>query len=114
MSVYYGERQCQGKKKSGQSCSNHAYYLLKGQYVCGVHSLKYKDERQILMQNPDKKKIIQNELSSRTSEIENLAKEHQLKDIKGDVVCYKMKMMKPVEYKKGFLNVFPNYNHGNR
>ena len=53
-------------------------------------------------------------LNQETMEIENCARENRLKNKHGNVVCYKMKMMKDVEYKKGYLNIFPNYKHLNR
>jgi hypothetical protein len=108
--VYYGETPCQACKKGGKQCTNKAYYLLDDQYVCGVHSLKYVDERETLPKNPHKGEIQQAQLVLHNKTVEAAREPGK----KGTVSCYHMGMMKKVELKPGYLNIFPNFKYGGR
>jgi hypothetical protein len=112
--MYHGETPCQAHKKNGEVCTNHAYYELEGKYFCGVHSAKRKDQRHLLPMNPHKQETRRDQLDIHMKEVEQIAKNNKEKGIKGAVTCYHMRMMKPVDLKTGFLNIFPNFKHGSR
>jgi len=112
--VYHGEHPCQAIKADGQSCTNRAYYLLNQMYVCGVHSLKDKAHREELPINPGKKEQSATQLKQELDEVERQAAINRQSGVHGQVIVYKMKMMKTVERKPGFLLVFPNAKHGSR
>jgi len=111
---YFGEAPCTGKTKAGNPCTNVAYYsvyspLTKCQVVrCGVHSKK--GHRSELLRDPNAKRKREQALEEHASSVE--AKRN--KQAKGQITCAKMRMMKPVELRDGFLLVFPNNKHQNR
>ncbi len=109
--VYYGESPCQSLLKSGLPCRNHAYYVYNQQSVCGVHSKGHKIK---LPTNPQAHNNQVIRLSQHQNSIEIMAKNHQVQKITGDVIIYKMSMMKKVDLKTGYLNIFPNYRHESR
>jgi hypothetical protein len=110
--IYYGETQCQAYKRDGNSCGNWAYYSQDGQYLCGVHSKE--NMRQQLPTNPHKNEMKQAQMQADMKVIQQYALDNKTKGLKGSVTCYHMRMMKPVENKTGFLNIFPNFKHGSR
>lgn len=127
MSVYYGETTCCAMKKDGVGCDNKAYYTVNNNnnkinnmkdskkdknYLCGVHSQKMVREK--LPKNPNKQNIKNDLLDIHEKLIENVAIKNKINNIKGNVVCYKMKMMSEVLLKDGYLNIFPNFKHLNR
>jgi hypothetical protein len=114
MSIYYGETYCQKKKRSGDPCKFYAYFQVGTNYFCGVHSNKNINERIKLPVNPNKKKQKNDLLVSRQDDVVKTADENKKNSTRGTIVCYKMKMMKDVECRPGFYNIFPNFNHGNR
>lgn len=111
--IYHGEVQCQGIKGNGQRCANHAYYLVDKMFLCGVHSAKCVG-RMTLPINPHKKEYKIAQLHEHERTIELCAQENSRLGIKGKVICYHMGMMKEVDKRPGYLNIFPNYKHGNR
>ena len=110
MASYYGERQCASVKNNKQ-CSNKAYFLgiLSGTLLCGVHSRKI--DKEILPKNPNKKQIEEDLRKKRKEDTILSASENAKNGQPGDIILYKMKMMKPIDYKHGYMNVFPNYRH---
>lgn len=66
-------------------------------------------KREKLPVNPNKKQNEEKKLKNHEKSIEEYKS-----DGKGDVILTKMRMMKGVELKKGYMNVFPNYLHGKR
>ncbi len=101
---FYGEKLCEaiyssGKKK-GENCTNGGYYKIKNEdktykILCGVHS-KNKD-RIILIKN----KVDVNTLTNQMEKI-NISISKNLKDkLKGNVILYKMQMMKRFYILKG-------------
>lgn len=110
---FWGETTCMLLKKSSKTpCENAAYYLDNGKYCCGVHSDK--TTRLILRKNPERKLLERQILENHNEQIEDISKNNKKHNKQGDVILFKMKMMKPVVLKKGYLNVFPNFKHGNR
>ncbi len=111
--AYYGEVMCQQKYKSSRlPCKNVAYYNYQNELRCGVHSKK--DTRVKLPINPnkienDKKK--KEEIEKKINDAKIYNKENGLK---GTVRVSKIRMMKNPEQIDGYLNVFPNFMHGNR
>lgn len=105
---YYGEHTCQGRKGSGEVCSNKAYYQFAGQLYCGVHC---KDANRIeLPKNPHKEQDRQLVLETHRKDVFGRMKGNTV----GKIILRKMKMMKEVELIPGYLNVFPNFKHQNR
>ncbi len=109
---FHGEESCFGKTANGGACRNKAYYLDRikpGRFFCGVHTRS----RVSLPIDPNFKAKRQ----ARQEDIVNSALMVLALDgpkEKGNIVLYKMKMMKDVEVVPGFLPVFPNYRHGGR
>ncbi len=113
VSVWYGEEDCQTRyKTSGKPCRNQAYYLDNGKYLCGVHAKKA--TRVELPKNPKEKEIKQKQLKDRQSLVDAQSAKNKAIGKKGDVICSKLRMMKPPPHVDGYLKVFPNYKHDNR
>ena len=111
--VYHGETQCIDTIKSGarkgEQCTNNAYYVQNGRYLCGVHSKK--ELRSLLPKNPDAAAIKAKLLKERELLVVELA---ESTTSRGKVVCSKLRMMKEPDHIDGYLKVFPNYKHANR
>ncbi len=110
--VYYGEKKCQAKYKSGDPCKNWAYYEQSNKILCGQHSDK--SERKKLKKDPNAAKKRLELYQERQKLVEKIAKANQKKGEKGDVICSKLRMMKQPEHFDGYLKIFPNYKHQNR
>ena len=111
---FYGEKNCQAFiQKSKLPCQNKAYFISNQTLLCGVHSKKI-ENKQTLPINPNKAQIKEQKIQQMFSEIENEAKLNQKNGKQGNVVVAKMLMMKQPNYKKGYLNVFPNFKHQHR
>lgn len=111
MNIFYGERNCEGKYKSGIHCNNMAYYY-DNKYLCGLHSNK--STRKQLPKNPNEYKNKLKMLEEREKIVESVAEENRKNGIHGKIICTKLYMMKdPIHY-DGYKKVFPNYKHGNR
>jgi hypothetical protein len=111
--IYYAEKKCECKtKKDNKPCINLAYYLYNGKYCCGVHSKK--ENRSELPKNPKRKEIIKQNIEMHFNTCKEFAKINKQNNKKGDVICCKLYMMKPVELVKGYINIFPNFKHANR
>ncbi len=111
--VFYGSRKCQAINKSKNiPCNNGAYYEQNGKYLCGMHSDKAK--RTILPKDKNASLIKEELIFKHNISVDKYAKTNREKGEMGEVVCYKMGMMKNVPLVKGYLNVFPNNKHQNR
>ncbi|SHO33357.1 Hypothetical protein BQ3484_289 [Cedratvirus A11] len=117
MSAYFGEQECSAVYKSGTKkglrCRNKAYYEVdEGGLFCGVHSAKM--ERTELPKNPNAAKNEEEQRKEHKRGVEMCAEQNRKQHKTGSVAVSKMRMMKKVEPKPGYLSVFPNYKHGNR
>jgi len=113
MTTYYGETQCQALVKSTKhQCSNNAYFVLDGKYVCGIHGKSKKATP--LPKNPNKKANIDAQLSKHKHTIEHAFEQNRKNKVHGKITVRKMRMMKKVYPIDGYLSVFPNYKHQNR
>ena len=110
--TYYAETDCQATKANGAKCTNKAYYLYNSLYTCGVHGKK--DKRIQLPKNPDAKANILQRLIDEKAVIEKAAVTNSNNGLRGEIVCSKLRMMKPAEEIPGFLKVFPNFKHQTR
>ena len=106
MTDYYGEAKCESKLRNGNDCRNNAYYLCLGSNVCGVHSRN--KTRTKLPKNPNADKIRQETYDRHMESVEKARCD------KPEIIVSKMRMMKQPPFVSGFLNVYPNYKHGNR
>lgn len=109
--VYYGQLLCSAYTGKGDACTNKAYYLKDGKYMCGVHA---KTPRTLLPLCPNKAATKLATQKERTRKAENAKDLNNKLGLKGNVIVTKMYMMKPVNYKDGYIAIFPNYKHGNR
>lgn len=109
---FFGETNCEAKTKKGKKCVKNAYYQQNSKFYCGQHSKKGK--RKELKKDPDEKEKKEKMLQDHQQYLEIMAKENYSKNAKGSIIGHKMKMMKSVPLKPGFLNVFPNRKHENR
>lgn len=126
---FFGESLCCVKKQNGEVCINNAYYRRKDQRMvhdshrtsdgervynvyCGVHCKP--KERLKLPRNPDAAKNRERTLGLHRASVESSASQNKRNGQRGSLTCHKMKMMKPIPLKDGFLNVFPNNKHQNR
>ncbi len=105
----YGEINCQK-----ESCKNKAYWDCNSEYLCGVHSRKYKDRIELIKDKNKKEEILNLKLIREKEECEEASRLNKLNDKKGDVVCTKLRMMHNPDDIKGYIKVFPNFKHGNR
>lgn len=113
--AYWGQQKCSALKKNGLSCENNAYYVLDNKLLCGVHSGgKNKEKRVELSHHPEEKEIKEKERDRHEEECDEIAVKNCENGKMGKVILYKMKMMKNVGFVKGFINIFPNFKHGNR
>ncbi len=111
--VYYGTIPCQGTTGKGTECTNKAYFKVKDEHLCGVHSKKCTN-RVELPKNPQRGKQKEEKLEEENVEIERYRQKNVKKGLRGKVTCVKMRMMSEVEYLPGYLRVFPNFKHENR
>ncbi|QIN54427.1 hypothetical protein [Cedratvirus kamchatka] len=114
---YFGEKECSAVYKTGTKkglrCRNKAYYEVdEVGLLCGVHSSKL--ERKELPKNPNAAKNEEEQRKEHKQEVERQAEQNKKAHKTGSVVVSKMRMMKKVEPRLGYLSVFPNYKHGNR
>jgi hypothetical protein len=109
--IYYGQIECQGHTHDKRQCTNRAYYQVMGDYLCGVHSAKHKDIRDLLPTDPHAQEHKRDTLVEHMASVERQATHNKQLGIKGTVICYHMAMMKPVTMKEGYLNIFPNFKH---
>jgi hypothetical protein len=107
--VFSGELKCQR-----DICNNRAYYQVDHKYLCGVHSRKFSDKRIELPVDPNKEANKQIKIDLHMEKCNLIAEKNKLHGKIGDVICRKMYMMKLPELIEGYINVFPNFKHGNR
>lgn len=114
--VYFGESTCACNvyKPIKRLCGRKAYYRRNADnaVVCGYHSKE--GERTKLAKNPMAGEIRHQELMNRTAICHYVAQTNKQNNVRGVVKCMKMKMFGNVPFIHGFINVFPNYKHGNR
>lgn len=115
---YYGEIPCQGKYKSGKKqglpCQNKAYFYLDldGPYLCGVHNKK--EGGASLPKNPHKKQE-QEETYQRDHNTCQLVADANIQvGRRGQVKVDRLMIRKAIPRLEGYVNIFPNYRHGNR
>lgn len=111
MATFYGEKKCEKKKTDGDDCINNAYFRCGDQLLCGMHSKKFEDTREKLPKNPHRKQDLKKKQQLMIKDVLSIAKASPLK---GKVCCFKMKMMRTVDYIPGWLNIFPNFKHKSR
>nr|QBK89504.1 MAG: uncharacterized protein LCPAC001_00140 [Pithovirus LCPAC001] len=121
---YHGEQMCQGTYRNGKDCRNNAYYSIEKSMPspqfsstlsflrCGLHSKK--GNRADLLKNPNAKKRALDRINNHRKKVDEVAKENKANNIRGIVVCSKLRMFKGYQSKSGYLNVFPNNRHQNR
>lgn len=106
--VYYGQVRC-------AQCENKAYWRVGSQCLCGVHSRRAIARTALPKQPAEAKNAQQREaLQGMQHEIDSRTMLNRTLDRMGDVILTKMRMMKPPEFHKGYLRVFPNNRHGSR
>lgn len=103
--MYSGETNC-------NNCYRKAYYTIDNLYYCGYHGDK--TERVKMQKNPNINIIRANRISDHVNKCDMIAHENKMNNIKGNIICSKMKMFGEVELIEGYINIFPNYKHGNR
>jgi len=109
MKPIYGEIECQNEK-----CKNKAYWEYDNNYLCGVHSKKYKDRIPLKKDNKKKDELFTQKLLKEKEECERASKINKLKNKRGDIVCSKLRMMHNPDDIEEYIKVFPNFKHGNR
>ena len=115
VTVYYGERGCEGTiNKTGLPCQNRAYFLCgKKLLLCGMHSKNISDKNR-LPNNPNRDLFRSQQLESMFTEIDLIAQQNRDIGKRGHVIVCKMLMMRNPPYIKGYLNIFPNFKHQGR
>ena len=119
--IYKGETECQH-----EFCKKKAYYIVNfpvhfgnsvirdnEKYLCGHHSKKYTSSENMPKNNKKYEKP-KDEYKDHNDKCTIIAEENKKKGIKGKVSFFKMRMFSVVGYQEGYLNIFPNYKHGNR
>lgn len=111
---FYGDGPCSAMVKSkSKPCTNKAYFYSNGGYFCSIHS-KDDETRIKLASDPNLKEKLINKTKDRALKIEEAKDLNISNSTRGQVICTKMKIMKEIEKKDGYLLVFPNFKHGNR
>jgi len=110
--MYKGEGTCQGFYKNGKKCELKPYYEQSGSVYCGRHSDK--EVRKVLKVNPNAEVDKNIKIKEHMITVEESASENKQDGYYGDVICTKLKMMGSPEFVEGYLNVYPNFKHGNR
>lgn len=106
--IYYAEQICSAVKKNGERCKNKAYYEPS---LCGVHC---RTDRVELPKNPKAKEIKEEKLNDHDESVEAAAERNRENNLPGKIRMTRMKMRKEIPMIEGYLNIFPNYRHGNR
>ena len=112
--IHYGEIKCNNINKKEIQCSNNAYYIVDGEYLCGVHSRNKDREELPHFSKREKEEIENKEREIENKEIEEARRSNNKNNRKGDVIVSKLRMMRKPEYREGYLKVFPNNKHQNR
>ncbi|AHC55135.1 hypothetical protein D1R32_gp418 [Tunisvirus fontaine2] len=103
----HGEILCQ---KEG--CQNRAYWELSDAFLCGVHA-RNKELRVALEKTPEKEK--KRLFAQKIADNKRTAKEAaRANNGRGSLDLFRMRMMKEVPLRDGWLNVYPNFRHQNR
>lgn len=110
--IYHGQVQCSATLRgSGFRCTNRAYFRSGAKtYLCGVH----KDGKAESLPKMPKYMQLQKTSNAREKEATEVEEHRVQNGGRGELMLYRMKMMKNPEYHTGFLRVFPNYRHQNR
>ncbi len=117
---YYGYDNCSSDYKNGEPCKNGAYFYIKYykkgkrrfRVLCGMHSRKI--DKYKLEKNPNQEQDKKDELKRYFNIVDEYTKENKKENKKGKVILNKMKMMRKIPIKEGYLNIFPNFRHQNR
>lgn len=109
----FGERKCShiftDKKKLGKQCDNGAYFKVDTEYLCGVHSKKYPQRKELVKMTALEKKNHELAIYNKMIDLATVAAIHN-EDKKGDLVLVKMSGMFPyVPPRDGYINVYPNF-----
>jgi len=113
---YFGEVPCHGIYKSGPKkglqCKGPGYFKnsQNQQTYCGVHCPR--EYRIQLPKHPNRTSNRQRQLQNEKDEAERYAKDNLSRSEKGSVILRRMKMMQATPVERGFIKIFPNYNHG--
>jgi hypothetical protein len=95
----YDEIKCQSTLKNGKICENGTYYKYNNTYLCGTHSLKYKNKREKLKEFTKEEK--QNNIINKVNEMLKYDKISVNDNInkKGDIILNRMEGMfsKPLQ-----------------
>jgi|SRR5688500_1109516 len=105
--IYYGEVKC-----ISANCKNKAYF--KGN-LCGVHSRRLASK--VPLPKRPKEEVLrlkENSFLEHKISIDAAIERNKEAGKKGQVILYRLQMMKSPGYVDGFVNVFPNYRHENR
>jgi len=109
--VYHGERKCE----FSADCKNHAYWSARGLYLCGVHSKRYHDRRELPKRaKKETAKLHARESLEHQKSVDKKTAENRASGLRGTVRLYRMRMMHNPDKTPGVLNVFPNNRHQNR
>lgn len=112
MNYFWGEESCQGITiRSNTPCLNKAYYTYKNKIYCGVHC-QHKNRVELPKSPTKPDKTLERRNHQQVCEELALANKNQ--HLLGEVICYKMRMMKLVPLTEGYVNIFPNVKHGHR
>jgi len=102
-----GEVTCQGfVLRTKLTCENKAYYAYRGRVYCGVHCRV--TDRIVLSRNATVHQKIAKEHEQECNELANI---NFMNFTVGDVICYKMKMMKAPPLEDGYVNVYLSDRH---
>ncbi len=110
---FAGDINCQALvKKTNKHCINGAYYHIGDLYLCGVHSMKKSNRKELIrvpahLKSNRRRERFKNEL---IDVIKSMQINHEKKN-DGMVIVEKLKMMKSPIYRKGFIRVYPNNKH---
>jgi len=121
--VYFGEEDCGKWTAKGKKCANKAYYSVFGDLCCGMHSKAHVAVRTELPLNPNRDQIRQDALAAHQLECDAVAQAQQTNmpfgmfqtcQGKGNVVCFRMRIMREAGLVPGYINVYPNFRHGGK
>jgi hypothetical protein len=91
-----------------------AYYKVDKSFVCGVCSRSNFDRIELVKNKEAKKAIKDAMMAIHNTSVLKAASYNLENDVKPKIILTKMLMMKNPELKSGFLNIFPNFKHGDR
>jgi len=109
----YGQITCQAVTRKGTPCTNYAYYSAGTDnnvtYRCGVHS---KEGARVMLRKDAG--VAAARIQSHDATVEIARKSNRESGNRGSITVSKMPMIKSPPRLNGYINVYPNYKHGNR